>query len=308
MKIVILSPKSEFPKRLQRKIEMLGKVVWLSSRKEVPLKDLKKLVQGANIIAIDPDVLGGFEKARYRLSELIKTVSTLKGLALATTSTEYVDLEYCRRREVEVLNIPGYATEAVAEQTMGVIIGLAKRIFLSDRRTQKQSFKLEMGFELQGKTLGIIGLGRIGARTAQLARCFGMQVVAYNRTPKTLPGIKMLPLDRVLRLADVLSLHLTANKATEQFISKAELDKVKRGVIIVNLASRELVDEKAMANALKVKKVDSYAYEGDDLKNGPLAGLENAFGFKIFSWYTKEALERATEIWTDNIVKLAKQH
>ena len=194
MKIVILSPKDEFPSNLQHKIEKAGKVVWLSSRKEMPLGSLKKLSHGAKVLAVDPDVLGGFEKAESRLRKLMESMPELKGLALATTSTEYVDLKYCKQKGIKVLNIPDYATEAVAEQTMGVIIGLAKRIFLSDRRTQNQVFKLEMGFELQGKTLGVIGLGRIGSRIAQLAQCFDRKSLLITERPRRLLASEHCPL------------------------------------------------------------------------------------------------------------------
>ena len=141
---------------------------------------------------------------------------------------------------------------------------------------------------------------------AELAKGVGMKVIAYNRTPKKMKGVEIVSLDNLLKTSDAISLHTTHEEANNNMISTKELDKMKKGVIIVNTVDRELVDEKAMAQALKSKKVDTYVYEGEDLIHTPLAKLENAIGFKGFAWYTKEALENLYEIWVDNLSKLAK--
>ena len=164
-----------------------------------------------------------------------------------------------------------------------------------------------MGYELAGKTLGVIGLGRIGTRVAKLARCFGMNVLGYNRTARKIPGIKLVSLGELYAQSDVISLHLAAVDETKGFIDRGALLRMKKGVFIINLASRWVVDEKAMAYALKTGHVDSYVYEGDDLNSGPLAGIERAIGFRQFGWYTKEALERATQIWVEQILGLARE-
>ncbi|OGM13500.1 hypothetical protein A3A76_03770 [Candidatus Woesebacteria bacterium RIFCSPLOWO2_01_FULL_39_23] len=162
------------------------------------------------------------------------------------------------------------------------------------------------GFELKGKTLGIIGLGNIGSRVAELGTGIGMNVIAYNRSPKKMKGVKMVSLNQLLRESDMISLNATHEVSNNNMIGKSEIAKLKRGVIIVNTVDRELVGEKAMAQALKSGKVDTYVYEGEDLVHTPLAKLENAVGFKGFAWYTKEALENLYKIWVDNIVALAK--
>lgn len=162
-----------------------------------------------------------------------------------------------------------------------------------------------MGYEIAGKTLGIIGLGSIGKRTAQLANSLGMKVIAWNRTPHKVRGVVLTTLDNVLSTSDYLSLHLVDNSKTSGFLSNKQIDKLKKGVIVINTADRDLVDEKAIAKALKSKAVDSYALEAEDLTSPPLGNVENAFLFKGFGWYTKEALERNKEIWVKNIVGLA---
>ncbi len=121
----------------------------------------------------------------------------------------------------------------------------------------------------------------------------------------------MKSLDKVLSESDVLSVNLACNKETYRFISEQQIRKMKKGVVIVNLVGpvtpdREVVDKKAMARALGAGIVAAYAYEAEDLTNNPLSKIENAIGLKGFAWYTKDALERAKEIWTDSIISIAK--
>jgi lactate dehydrogenase-like 2-hydroxyacid dehydrogenase len=302
-------PESDFSVQQTQQISKLGEVVYAKSRDEYPLEKLKKLARGTVLLGADPDILGGFEKASTgRLTSLMESLPGLKYVALSGSSPEWVDLDYCRRRKIIVTNVPYYSTESVAEHTLGLLICLAKKIIVGDRRTQKGKYQYEMGFELKGKTLGIIGLGHIGSRVAELGHAIGMKVIAYNRTLKQFKNVEMKSLDEVLSQSDAISINLTYNSGTHHLISKPEIKKMKKGVIIVNitLVGREIVDEKEMARALKSGKVGSYAYEGEDLETGPLFKVENAIGLKGFAWYTKEALGRAMQIWTESIVSLAK--
>lgn len=189
---------------------------------------------------------------------------------------------------------------------LGLLLALAKKIIVSDRRNQAGKYKLDLGVELKGKTLGVIGLGHIGSRVAELGLALDMKIVAYNRTPKTATTAGMKSLNQVLAEADMISINLAANDETKNFISREQIDKMKPGMMIVNLANRKIVDETAIAAALKSKRVAAYAYEGEDLDSGPLAKIETAIGLKPFAWYTKEALANAAEIWTESILSLAK--
>lgn len=306
MKIVILCQKTGFTPEQQKVLSSIGEVVYTTSDVELPLEQLVKLSTGADILAPDPTNLGGFEKAKPVLTKVMASLPNLKGVCLSTTSFGWVDLDYAKEHNLPVSNIPGYSRESVAEHTLAMMLNLAKKIFISERRTAKGQFKLEMGTELKGKTLGIIGLGNIGSRVAELGKGIGMKVVAYNRSPKTMEGVEIKSLDEVLKEADVISINTTHESANNNMISTKELAKMKNGVLIVNTVDRENVDEKAMAEAIKSGKVGGYAYEAEDLENTPLAGLENAVGIKAFAWYTKEALENLYQIWTDNILALSK--
>ena len=290
MKIAVLVPQSEFTDDQQKRLASLGEVVYTKSRDEYEMPALIALAKDTEIFAADPDNVGGFEKLLETLEE---------------TSYGWVDLEYCSKRNIPVTNVPGYSREAVAEHTLGLLLALAKRIIVTDRRTQKGQYKIGLGFELLGKTLGIIGLGSIGGRVAELGLGIGMRVIACNRSPKTMTGVEIKSFDDVLKESDAISIH-THGKGNIGMVGKEAISKIKNGVIVVNTANREIVDEQAMADAIKSGKVYGYAYEAEDLEHGPLVGLEDAIGIQGFGWYTKESLFRQLEILIDNVKAMSE--
>jgi len=307
MRITIFCPKEEFTQEWQYKLSCLGEVVYTDSRNEYPLEELIKLCKNSEILAFDPDNIGGFEKTPNRLIKLMEAMPKIKGLVLSTTFFGYIDKEYCKKRNIIVTNVPYYSTESVAEHTLAMLLGCAKRIFLTDRRTQKRKYHLEMGRELRSMTVGVIGLGHIGQRIAELCKAVGVNVIGWNRTPKRIEHVARKSLDDLLSSSDAITIHLAENEKTKHFLSKERINRMKAGVIVVNTAGRSLVDEKAMADALKKGKVDQYCFEGESLKSSPLKGIETAIMFHEFGWFTKETLERNKEIWASNIVGVAKR-
>lgn len=306
MKVVIYNPKSSLSSELQKKLSSLGTIVYTKNRDPLPINKLLEMAKGAEIIGCDPDNFGGFEKAKEKLTKVMDSLPNLKGVCLSSTSFGWIDLDYCKKRKLPVSNVPGYSRESVAESAIAFLLGAAKRIFITDRQTQKGKYQLIQGFELKGKTLGVIGLGSIGSRVAELGLGIGMKVIAYNRSPKKMKGVRMVSLDKLLKESDAISFNTTHEESNNNMIGEKEIKRMKDGVIIVNTVDRELIDEKALAKALKSGKVDTYVYEGEDLINTPLAKLENAIGFRGFAWYTKEALDNLYKIWVENIIALAK--
>lgn len=306
MKIVIFNPESEFSSSQRKQLSSLGQVTYVKTRDPLSLDQLLEMAKDAEIVGVDPDPLGGFEKAKDNLMKVLESLPNLKGVCLSTTSFGWVDLDWCKKHKISVSNIPGYSRESVAEHALTLLLALAKKVIVSDRRTIRGEYKLDMGFELKGKTLGVIGLGNIGSRVAELGLGIGMKVIAYNRSPKKLNGVEMKSLDQVLQESDALSLNTTHEDSNDNMIGKEEIAKMKNGIIIVNTVDRVLVDEEAMAEAVKSGKVSGYAYEAEDLINTPLASLENAIGIKGFAWYTKEALANLYAIWISNITALSR--
>jgi len=308
MKIAIFLAQSRFTLEQQKKLANLGEIIYSKNDKELSIENLLSIVSEAEIIVADPDNFGGFEKAKPVLMKVIESLPNLKGICLSTTSFGWIDLDYCKKRNLPVSNVPGYSREAVAEHALALLLCLAKKIIVLDRRYHKGEYKIEMGNELMGKTLGIIGLGNIGSRVAELALGIGMKVISCNRSPKQIAGVEMKSFDEVLAEADAISLNTTHEDKNKDLINKNQITKMKEGVIIVNTVDRDLVNEQDMAEALKSGKIGAYAWEGENLEDTPLAGLENSVGIRAFAYYTKEALDNLFQILVGNIIALANNN
>lgn len=300
----MFSPQEEFSKEQLVKLNALGRVTFVPERREYEMADLIKLCADADILGFDPDPVGGFDKSRARLLELVQNMPKLKGVALGTTAFGYIDHTYCAKRHIPITNVPHYSRESVAEHVFALLLGAAKRVIITDRKTQQNKYELTVGTEIRGKTLGVIGYGSIGSRVAEIGNAFGMKVLAYNRTPKKAKGVTFISLSTLLKKSDAISINLSHSKDTLNFLSSKRIKQLKKGVIIINTADNTLVDEHAIARALNAGKIDSYVAEVDDVNAKPLCAAKNAFLLKGFGWYTKEALSRNKDIWIENVKSL----
>lgn len=305
-KIVVLCPQSEFSEALQARLSRLGEITYTDSKREYLLDELVKLVKKAEILGFDPDCVGGVEKAQSRLQTLLESMPNIKGLALNTAGYDYINKEYLKKRNIVVSNAPYYYVEAIAQQTIAFLLGCTKRIFLADRRTQKRKYRLELGRETRSLSVGIIGLGHVGERVAQLAQGLGMSVSAYNRTLTHMQFVRRRTVGEILGTSNAILIHLALNEKTTGFLSKERITLIREGAIVINMAHRSLVDEEAMAEALKTGRVDQYCFEAESIKGSPLEGIETALMFKPFGWYTKEALNRNKELLVKNIEGLTR--
>ena len=159
-------------------------------------------------------------------------------------------------RHCGVANVPGYSTEAVAEHTFALMLAVIRRIPAADAAVRHGQFATRegdssFGFDLAGKTLGIVGLGRIGTRVAEIARGFGMKVLAWDRGTKIVDGVTQVALEQLLAQSDIVSLHLPLASDTENFLSAARLRLMKPTAVLINTARGKLVDEHALYEALR---------------------------------------------------------
>lgn len=186
----------------------------------------------------------------------------LKIIANYAVGYDNVDLEAAKKRKIIVTNTPGVLTEAVAEQTFTLLMAVARRLVESDAFTRGGKYRgwepeLLLGRELLGKTLGILGLGRIGSRVAEIASLgYKMKIVYYDRGKKDREldkrlGASAVTVRKLLTSADFLSLHVPLNRETRHLIGKTELVSMKKKAILVNTSRGPVVDEKALAWALK---------------------------------------------------------
>jgi D-3-phosphoglycerate dehydrogenase len=187
------------------------------------------------------------------------TLEKCKGLKhivfLGTGAASFIDVAAAQKLGIKVSTIAGYGDTTVAEHAIGLVFAAARHIATMHGMMRSGGWRPMQGMELRGKTLGIVGLGGIGAEVARIAGGIGLKVIAWNRTAK--PGT--VPLDDVLSKSDILSLNLGLNDQTRGFLNRERLGKTKKGVIIVNTARAGVVDEPALIDLLKSGHVGHYA-------------------------------------------------
>jgi D-3-phosphoglycerate dehydrogenase len=226
--------------------------------------------------------------------EIIAAAKNLKVIGRAGTGLDNIDVEAAQRANIIVLNAPGANATAVAELTVGLMIALARDLPSAVSAAASGKKVKSYGTELAGKTLGIIGYGRIGRLVAHLALAFGMRVLAYDIvTPEQVePGVQMTSLEALVRDSDFVSLHVPLKEQTRGLVSAELLERFKVGSFLVNTARAELVDEVAIVRALESGRLRGYAA---DLvgANSPLLGHPKALLTPHIGASTEEAQRRA---------------
>jgi len=187
--------------------------------------------------------------------EVLEKFPNLKFVTTRSAGFDHIDLDYCREKGIVVSNVPAYGMHSVAEHTFALILALSQKIVPSVERTREGDFSLDglRGFELYGKTLGIVGTGRIGSVVAEIGLGLGMKVIAYNRHVDDAlleKGVEFMSLEELLPKSDVVSLHLPYNKETHHIINSENISKFKKGSILVNNARGGLLETQAILDGL----------------------------------------------------------
>src|ERR1700731_2664913 len=215
---------------------------------------------------------------------LLSHAKKLRVIGRAGVGVDNIDLDAATHKGIAVMNTPGANAVAVAEQALGMMLGMARHLCRADAlmHAGKWEKKSLQGTELRGKTLGIAGLGRIGMEVARRARAFGMEIVAHDPFVSVAvakeQGIRLASLDELYAAADYITLHVGLTQQTTGMINEASIKKMKKGVRLVNCARGELVNEADLAKALKEKYVAAAAidvFAEEPPKNSPLLALEN---------------------------------
>ena len=215
---------------------------------------------------------------------LLQHAAKLRVIGRAGVGVDNIDLDAATRKGIAVMNTPGANAVAVAEQTLGMMLALARQLSRADAlmHAGKWEKKTLQGTELRGKTLGILGLGRIGLEVARRAKAFGMEIVAHDPFVSASVadelGIRLADLEDLYATADYLSLHLAVTPQTAGMINKETIRKMKKGVRLINCARGELVNEPDLAQALKQGQVAAAALDvfcAEPLKDSPFQSLDN---------------------------------
>ena len=241
--------------------------------------------------------------------DFLDACPNLKMLSIAFTGLDHIDMDECKRRGIVVMNAAGYSTEAVAEETICMMIGLYRHVIENDRITRScKGPSMAPGREIAGKTVGIIGMGAIGQRTAALAQAFGCKVIAWNRTPKQVQGVTFVDKETLLKESDIVALHIALNNETRNFLTAKDFAMMKPSAIIVNAARGPVVNTNDLAEALKKGVIAGAAldvYDGEPpLSNdNPLLTAPNTLLLPHIGFSTVEAFKERLKIVVGNVEK-----
>lgn len=218
--------------------------------------------------------------------EFLDKMPNLKMISTMSTGFDHIDLEECKRRNIVVCNVPTYGETVVAEHTFALLLAIARKLSESIERVRKGNFMPGglTGFELRGKTIGVVGVGSIGTNVIKIAKGFGMNPVVYKRNPdyklETELGCKFVDLPVLYQQSDIISLHLPYSKETHHYLSDAQFAQMKDGVVIINTARGGLIDTDALLKALESGKVKAAGL--DVLEEEPLLEEEKDLLTKDF--------------------------
>lgn len=303
MKLVIIEPLGvEKEKLLSMAAEALKNNVEIIYY-ETKVTDTETLIErgkDADIIAVSNLPLN---------SDVINGCKNLKLISVAFTGVDHIAMDACRKNGVMVCNCAGYSTAAVADLVFGMIVTLYRNIIPCDKVTREEGTKDGLiGFELEGKKLGVIGTGAIGLRVANIAKAFGCEVYAFSRTVKEVPGITYMDLDTLLTTCDIISIHTPLNESTKALINAEKIALMKKNSIIINTARGPIIDSNALAKALNSGKIagagiDVFEKEPPIGEDHPLLHTPNTVVSPHIGFATKEALVKRAVIVFDNIVK-----
>ena len=263
------------------------------------------------------DILLGDYTFEYKITaETVRDASRLKLIQQPSVGVQHIDLDACRAKRIPVANAAGANDRSVAEHTIMLAMMLLKKALYFHSRTEKgewtQREAFEVGvYELSGKRWGIVGMGRIGRELAWRLRHFEVEVLYYDIDP--LPedqegslGVKSVPLDKLIRKSDIVSLHLPLTPETRHMISAESLRQMKPGSYIINVARGELIDETALAEALNTGRlagagIDVFSQEPLNRAN-PLLKCRNVVLTPHLAGTTNEARARIIEVSVKNML------
>lgn len=304
MKIVILDSYSANPGDLSwQALENLGQLTAYDRTK--PSETVARAAS-ADIVLTNKVVIS---------KEIMAQLPQLKYIGVLATGYNVVDVEAAHARGIVVTNVPAYSTESVAQMVFAHLLTVTNRTehYAIQNRSGRWTANPDFCYwdfshqELAGKTFGIVGLGHIGQRVAQIAQAFGMKVKALtSKAPETLlAGIEKATLEELLATSDVLSLHCPLTDGTRHLINAAALRQMKPSAILINTGRGPLIDDQAVADALAEGRLAAFCAdvltEEPPKADNPLLGQPNAFITPHIAWASTEARIRLLRVATDNV-------
>jgi Phosphoglycerate dehydrogenase and related dehydrogenases len=301
-KILIASIDGMISKDDIGELEKIGSIDWL-------IKDHITDIELANIAKDYDYLMLNFDIVENLTEEFYKIVkgTTLKVISTDITGMDWALPKLAKEAGIYLLNTTNYCTESVAEYSIMQILLYAKRTNLTYKDIYTgDKLEVRKTINLLNKTIGIIGLGNIGTRVAEIANGMGMNVIGYNHTPRTINNVEMVDLDTLFKRSDFISIHLkTVPGVTEGMITKDYLNLCKKECFIENQADSKLINKEDLINALKNNKISGYGATLNDFTED-LKDLDNVILFPANAWFSDESLDNLKNIWINNILEFDK--
>ena len=304
MKITILEPlgvSEEELREIAKPITDKGHELIIYNEKSSDVEVLKERVKDTDALIIANSPLK---------REVIEAAKNLKMISVAFTGFDHVDIEACKERAITVSNAAGYSTHSVAELAYGLMISLLRKIVPLDKVTRDGGTMA--GYrqnDLYGRTLGIVGMGAIGKKVANLGLAFGCNVIAYNRSKDeelVNQGVKYMELDDVLKNSDIVTIHLPLTDGTRGLINEDKLKLMKKDALLINTARGPIIDNEALAKALNEDwiagaGIDVFDMEPPIPSDYSLLKAKNAILTPHIGFATEEAMVRRAHIAFGNV-------
>jgi D-3-phosphoglycerate dehydrogenase len=306
MRIVQVEPigiKKENQEKLKKEFAANGHEIVFFSEKPETEEEITQRATHADVIVVSNLPLN---------KKILSACNKLKMISVAFAGVDHIDMDYCRKNQIMVCNAADYSIHSVAELAMGLIISLMRKFrWAENQLINEKDREGFLGTELFGKTIGIIGLGRIGQKVAEFGKAFGCEVLAYNRTHKNIPGVEIVSLERLLEESDIVTVHVPLTKETRHLLGEEEIARMKSTSILINTARGPVVDYNALAQALNEEKIagagiDVYEKEPPIEKSHPLINSKNTILLPHIGFATKEAIDKRSDIVIDNIYSWLK--
>ncbi len=221
-----------------------------------------------------------------------------------------IDLELAKQKSINVYNVPGANRESVADAAFALMLNISRMVCLADKSVREGKWIRYYGVELGGKTLSIIGFGAIGKSVARRAMGFGMKILAYDVYPSEMEGVELVDLDYAIENGDYISLHTPLLDSTYHMINSEKIGKMKSNAFVINTARGGLIDEEALIEALKNKKIAGAAidvHENEPNVNPGFFDLDNVVVTPHLAGFTQEAANKISYACADYIIKDLKK-
>lgn len=302
LKISVFAPQETFTDEQLRKLNFAGEVSYLQQTTNLQ-RELKKLATGTEVVGYSPRMLG--KQGWEYLAQVLPTATTLKGLAIDVMNVDEATTTYCNTHGIKLVTLHDYTIQGRVEAAMSLIYLGASKLLIRDRQGRKRMYKPELGKEIRGRKIGIIGAGPGTETLAKLAKRNGLTVCLNTLENIRVEGVRREGLEQILTSCEYIVVLLPMQDQYRGYLTRERINLIHNGATLINVSDRYVVDEKAVAEGLRKGNIGQYYFEADSYHQSPLKGIETAVKLKPFTGNTQEAEQRRIEEWITNIRGLA---